>query len=180
LRAYHKVSEDNVLAGRFNFGIGVPFGNSTVLPFVKSFFGGGANDMRAWTARTLGPGSFPKAKEQSYEQIGDIKLQTSLEYRFKVYKMFRSAVFLDAGNIWMIRPDSETQRPGGQFRFNKFARDIALGTGLGFRVDFSFFIIRLDVGVPLYDPGYAEGDRWVILIPGRRPARLNLGIGYPF
>lgn len=179
-RAYHKVVEENVLAGRFNFGIGVPYGNSNVLPFVKSFFGGGANDMRAWTARTLGPGSFPKAKEQSYEQIGDIKLQTSLEYRFRVYKMFKSAIFLDAGNIWMLRSDSITQRPGGQFRFDKFYRDIALGTGLGFRVDFSFFIIRLDLGIPLYDPGYAEGDRWVIAVPGRRPVRLNLGIGYPF
>lgn len=179
-RAYHKLFEENTLAARFNFGIGVPYGNSTVLPFVKSFFGGGANDMRAWTARTLGPGSFPKAKEQSYEQIGDIKLQTSLEYRFKVYKMFKAATFLDAGNIWMLRPDSVTQRPGGQFRFDKFLSDIALGTGIGFRVDFSFFIIRLDLGIPLYDPGYAEGDRWVIGIPGRRPVRLNLGIGYPF
>jgi outer membrane protein assembly factor BamA len=94
--------------------------------------------------------------------------------------MFKSAIFLDAGNIWMLRSDSITQRPGGQFRFDKFYRDIALGTGLGFRVDFSFFIIRLDLGIPLYDPGYAEGDRWVIAVPGRRPVRLNLGIGYPF
>jgi outer membrane translocation and assembly module TamA len=179
-RIYHRVISENTLAGRFNFGIGVPYGNSSVLPFVKSFFGGGANDLRAWTARTLGPGSFPKAKEQSYEQIGDIKLQTSLEYRFKVYKMFKAATFIDAGNIWMLRPDSVTQRPGGQFRFDKFYKDIALGTGLGFRVDFSFFIIRLDLGIPLYDPGYEEGNRWVIFVPGRRPVRLNLGIGYPF
>jgi outer membrane protein assembly factor BamA len=179
-RYYFNLGEFQSIASRINLGVGKAYGNSQVLPFVKSFFGGGANDLRAWQARTLGPGSFPTGNSANFEQIGDVKLQANLEYRFKIYKYLNMATFLDAGNIWLLNPDSLTLRPGGQFSFDRFYKEIALGTGIGFRVDFSFSIIRLDVGIPLYDPGYAIGERWVITQSGRRPARINLGIGYPF
>lgn len=179
-RLYYHFDPLRSLAGRFNLGLGKAYGNSQSLPFVKSFFGGGANDIRAWTARTLGPGSFPKGNEATYEQIGDIKLEGNFEYRFKVYKMLNAAAFVDVGNIWLIKPDSVTLRPGGQFSLQKFYKEFAVGSGLGIRVDFSFFIIRLDVGVPVYDPGYSQSERLVLFTPGRRNPKFNLGIGYPF
>ncbi len=179
-RLYYHLDPLRSLAGRLNFGMGKAYGNSQALPFVKSFFGGGANDIRAWTARTLGPGSFPKGNEATYEQIGDIKIEGNFEYRFKVYKMLNAAAFVDVGNIWLIKPDSVTLRQGGQFSFDRFYKEFAVGTGLGIRVDFSFFIIRLDVGVPVYDPGYTQPERFVLLTPGRRNPKFNLGIGYPF
>lgn len=179
-RLYYNFDPLRSLAGRFNLGLGKAYGNSIALPFVKSFFGGGANDIRAWTARTLGPGSFPNGNEASYEQIGDIKIEGNFEYRFKVYKMLNAAAFVDVGNIWLIKPDSITLRQGGQFSWDRFYKEFAVGGGLGLRVDFSFFIIRLDVGVPVYDPGYTQSERFVLFTPGRRNPKFNLGIGYPF
>lgn len=179
-RLYYTLDPLRSFAGRLNLGMGRPYGNSQALPFVKSFFGGGANDIRAWTARTLGPGSFPKGNEATYEQIGDIKIEGNFEYRFKVYKMLNAAAFVDVGNIWLIKPDSVTLRQGGQFSFDRFYKEFAVGTGFGLRVDFSFFIIRLDLGVPVYDPGYTQAERFVLFTPGRRNPKFNLGIGYPF
>jgi outer membrane protein assembly factor BamA len=110
-----------------------------------------------------------------------VKLTLNIEHRFKVYKYLDLATYIDAGNIWLLNSDSKTKRPGGQFLLNRFYRQLAVGTGLGFRFDFSFFIIRLDTGIPIFDPSKPEGLRWVISrLTFRDVNFLNLGIGYPF
>ena len=167
------------------FGIGVPYGNSRAIPFEKQYFGGGANGIRAWQVRSLGPGSFKSDSTSKFiNQTADIKLEANAEYRFKIFWMLEGAVFVDAGNIWTYHDDPG--RPGAWFRFNEFYKDIAVGTGFGFRFDFKFIILRIDLGMKLRDPSLTDGSRWII---ARRPYSLKthlddfsmvLGIGYPF
>jgi outer membrane translocation and assembly module TamA len=161
-------------------GCGVPYGNSQALPFVRSFFAGGTTDIRAWVARTLGPGTFPRDDENSFEQIGDIKVMGNVEYRYNIFKALNAALFVDFGNIWMMRADSLTNRVGGQFKFNKFYKQFAYGAGAGLRYDFSFFIIRLDLAVPIQDPGIVGSDKLFIKTAKIRDIRPNIGINYPF
>jgi outer membrane protein assembly factor BamA len=164
-------------------GIGYAFGNSSTMPFVKSFFAGGADDIRAWRPRTLGPGSFVGTGLDQIERIGDFKLTLNAEYRFKVYKYLNAALFVDAGNIWLLNTDRFTNKTGGQLLLNKFFKQIAMGAGVGFRFDFSFFIIRLDVGVPIYDPKRVEQNQSNWIIGNLKDGDINffnLGIGYPF
>ena len=158
-------------------GIGVPFHNLTTLPFEKSYFAGGPNDIRAFPAGSLGPGSYNQEGGTIY-QLGDMSITANIEYRYKIFKMLNAAIFMDAGNIWLLRPDP--QRPGGDFDVNRFYKEFAVGTGVGLRLDFDFFIIRTVFGVPLRDPSYSENDRWKF---DKRPltkTNLNFGIGYPF
>jgi len=162
-------------------GLGIPYGNSKALPFEKQYFGGGANGIRAWQVRSLGPGSYVPEEDEFINQTADIKLEANVEYRFKLFWILEGALFLDAGNIWTFNED--TSRPGGRFRFDSFLNEIAVGTGTGLRFDFSFVTARVDMGVKLRDPSIEGKPEWII---SSRPYSFSndftfvLGIGYPF
>lgn len=181
LRHYIPVGRYSNLALRALSGIGTPYGNATILPYEKRFFGGGANDIRAWQIRSLGPGSFNK--ESYFDHSGDFKLEGNAELRFPVYGIFKSAIFLDMGNVWTLNYDST--RTGSQFNVKTFYKEIAIGTGLGIRFDFSFIVLRLDLSVPMNDPAMPLGDRFVIRQFRenswiRKNINVNIGVGYPF
>lgn len=186
-RFYHKFAEKTILATRFFAGAALPFGNSEHIPFSKQFYIGGSNSIRAFRARTLGPGSYdPRLNNQtlSFDQSGDIKLELNAEYRANIYKFFNIAVFADAGNIWLINKDES--RPGGEFSKN-FLQEIAVGAGVGVRLDFSIFLLRFDLATPLRVPYYEKGERWTFdqINLGNRSWRkdnliLNIAIDYPF
>lgn len=158
-------------------GLAYPLQNLGAVPFESSFFAGGANGIRAWQVRSLGPGSLPDSLNLR-DQFADIKLEFNVEYRFDIYRWFKGAIFADAGNIWLVKPDKD--RPRSNFDFSRFYKEIALGMGVGLRLDFNFFIIRLDVATPFHDPSFEEGDRWVIERFRFSDVNFNLGIGYPF
>ncbi len=176
-RYYNILNEKTELVYRINPGIIVPYGNSYYSPQEKQFFLGGASSMRAWQARTLGPGSYSDTV-QVY-QYGDFKLEMNIEYRFKLFWIIEGALFVDAGNIWAV--SKYTDAESKMFRFNRFYKEIALGAGFGTRFDFSFFIIRFDFGLKLYNPALAEGSRWINkdFYKGKNWT-FNFGIGYPF
>jgi outer membrane protein assembly factor BamA len=163
-------------------GIGIPYGNSKAIPFEKQYFGGGANGIRAWQVRSLGPGSYVVPDNiQFINQTADIKLEANAEYRFKLFWIIEGALFVDAGNIWTFNEDAS--RPGAKFRFNKFFNDIAVGTGTGLRFDFSFVTARIDMGLKLRDPSISNGSRWILMSRRynfRDDLAFVLGIGYPF
>ena len=186
---------DSWLIYRFYSGIGIPFANLTVLPFEKSYYGGGANGIRAWEARTLGPGSLNDVLTGEIDQIADIHIEVNMEYRFEIIDMLEGALFIDAGNIWLRNLD--TLRPGANFEFNRFYKEIAIGAGAGLRVNLDILIIRLDLGFPFYNPALVETERWFFqgktttnndrlnafgtgFTPYRTKPVLNIGIGYPF
>ncbi|MCF8276498.1 MAG: BamA/TamA family outer membrane protein [Flavobacteriales bacterium] len=176
-RRYWQVTNFSQLVVRLNQGFGYPLLNLGALPFEASFFGGGANGIRAWSARSLGPGSLPDSLNL-LDQFGDMKIEFNLEYRFDIYRWFKGALFADAGNVWLVKNDKD--RPGGLFTFKNFYKEFALGAGVGIRLDFSFFIIRVDAATPFHDPGRPEDDRWAIKYFKWSDVNLNLGIGYPF
>ncbi len=182
IRYYRHLDDDNSLVFRFFAGAGLPYGNSTALPFEKKYFSGGANSIRAWQVRSLGPGSFHEPADRSFpNRTADIKLEANMEYRFDLFWVLEGALFLDAGNIWAI--DDNDRRQGALFRFDSFYNDIAVGTGMGLRFDFSFFIFRLDMGVKLRNPANPEGQRWIPLnrsLNFQDDFAVNIGIGYPF
>jgi len=191
---YIPVLRNNNLAMRLITGIGAPqaitgifFPNtrSTELPFERQFYVGGANSIRAWKLRTLGPGSYLDPTGNTYyDKSGDIKLEANAELRFPIYKILKGALFVDAGNVWLFNND--TSRKGSGFYFNKFYKQIAVGTGFGLRFDFNYFVVRFDFAVPLRDPSIQTGSEWEVdellrqsgWIP--RNLQINLGIGYPF
>jgi len=170
----------NSLVGRLFAGIGFPYGNFDVLPFEKKYFTGGANGIRAWQVRSLGPGTY-RAPEGSYpNQSGDIKLEGNLEYRYKLIKFLEGAFFLDAGNVWAV--NEKDNRKGAQFKPGTFFKQLAIGTGTGFRFDFDYFIFRLDMGIKVRDPAQEEHHGWIW---GTRKLtgndfNLSFAIGYPF
>ena len=183
MRIYNVVDKHSNLVYRMYAGIGIPYKNSYALPFEKSYFAGGANGIRAWQSRKLGPGSFYSAESNPFELTGDIQLEGNLEYRFDLIKVLEGAVFVDAGNIWLLKKD--TIREGANFELNRFYKEIAIGSGIGFRVDLNFFIIRLDMGVPLRKPNLPELERWFFqqkngTIKNFINPVFNIGIGYPF
>ncbi len=176
----HVLDDYSSLVGRVFLGIGVPYGNFGVLPFEKKYFTGGANGIRAWPVRSLGPGSFKASPEDYPNQTADIKLEANFEYRFNLIKFIDGALFLDAGNIWAI--DKKDNREGALFKFNSFYKQIALGTGTGLRFDLTYFIFRLDLGMKLRDPSTTEHNGWIV---GSRALtnndfNLTFAIGYPF
>ena len=182
---YHGIiTPKHHLVGHFGLGVAVPYLNADVLPFEKRYFGGGANGIRGWQARTLGPGAFKSVGgAYAYDlQVGDIKLDVNLEYRYKVLKFLELAAFLDAGNIWTIRT-YDTQ-PGGVFLWDQFYKQIAWSYGVGIRFDFSIFIFRVDFGVKLHDPSrIAEGKEWRTAHNGlgwKDDMTFHFAIGYPF
>jgi outer membrane protein assembly factor BamA len=176
----HMIDKTSSVVGRAFFGIGVPFGNFNVLPFEKKYFTGGANGIRAWQVRSLGPGSY-KAPQDAYpNQSSDIKLEANLEYRFKLFWRMEGAFFTDAGNIWAI--NYKDNREGAVFKINQFYKQIAVGSGFGLRFDFTYFLFRLDLGMKMRDPSLPAGKRF---IPGNYPIstdhfNLSFAIGYPF
>jgi outer membrane protein assembly factor BamA len=182
-RYYRKLSraKDKIVLRGF-VGAALPYGNIKVVPFGEKYFSGGANGVRAWQVRALGPGTYslPLNTDIFPNQTSDIKLEANFEYRMQLFWMIEGAFFVDAGNIWAINNNDD--RPGALFEFNKFYKEIAVGTGFGFRFDFDFFIVRFDFGLKLKDPALPEGVRW---IPFNRSFNsndwtFNIGIGYPF
>ncbi|SFH21253.1 translocation and assembly module lipoprotein TamL [Pedobacter insulae] len=186
LRNYHKINRNLIWANRLNLGYGHAYGNSTSLPFVRQFFAGGSNDVRAFRARSLGPGSYKVPEEQTFaDQAGDIKALLNTELRFKISGIIHGAVFADAGNIWLRKEDPD--RPGSAFKFKNAFSELAVGTGAGIRIDATIFVIRLDGAFPIRKPYLPSGERWVLnqVDFGSKTWRrenfiLNIGIGYPF
>jgi outer membrane protein insertion porin family len=192
LRYYWQPDLRNKIATRLDIATGYAYGNSETMPYIKQFAIGGSTSIRAFPARSIGPGTFNARPLNSYrsrtlfiDQRGDIKLEGNIEYRFDIYKSFKGAVFTDAGNIW-VRTEEPT-RPGGKFDKDTFIQQLAVGTGTGFRYDFGFFVLRLDVAFPIRKPFLPAGERWVFnqIDFGSRTWRrnnliFNVAIGYPF
>ena len=191
-RRYFPIDKKQTVAYRLNFGIAKPYGlSSGILPYEKYFFAGGGTSIRAWQARRLGPGSYtPPLTEEGYfdyrfEQPAEMILESMLEYRRNLVGYFDMALFIDAGNSWNI--GYEPSRPGSDFRYDRFYKEIAVGTGIGLRMDFDFLIIRLDMATKAIDPARPEGERWILdKLSFKRPLGekgqtvFNFGIGYPF
>lgn len=176
----HRFDERNSVAFRGGFGIGVPYGNSEMLPFEKRFYGGGANGVRGWDVRTLGPGSYPGKNTVSdfINQCGDIRLIMSAEYRAKLFWVIELGAFIDAGNIWTIR--NYANQPGGVFKFDKFYEQLAAAYGLGIRLDFNYFLLRFDLGMKAHNPAMGEKP-WPLIDPNwKRDSSFHFSIGYPF
>lgn len=188
-RYYLPMSKEATLAMRANIGAAIPYGKtedapSAVLPYEKYFFTGGSNSIRAWRPRRLGPGSYtPPFNEATglfdlrFEQPGELLMEINMELRTKLFGFINGALFIDAGNVWMLTPDS---RPGSDFRLNRFFREIAVGTGAGLRMDFSIVILRFDLGLRVWDPAFPLQQRFVLGREALRNPVLNVGIGYPF
>lgn len=174
------LNQRNAVAFHVGGGIAVPYGNSRMVPFEKRFYAGGANSVRGWGVRTLGPGSFASRNSVTnfINQCGDIELNLNMEYRFKLFWVFEGAAFVDAGNVWTIR-EYENQR-GGVFKFNKFYEQIAAAYGLGLRLDFTYFLLRLDLGVKAHNPAHGERP-WPLFHPQwKRDTNFHFSVGYPF
>jgi len=187
LRYLYNPAKKHQWAARFIAAAGLPYGNSSTIPYARQYFVGGTNSIRAFIARALGPGTYkPEDVSNIYiDQAGDIKLETNVEYRFDIYKYLKGALFADAGNIWLVNEDPT--RSGGKFNFNSFYREIAVGTGFGLRFDFNYVVLRIDVAVPLCKPYLEEGSRWTLseFDMGNSAWRKenfvwNFAIGYPF
>jgi outer membrane protein insertion porin family len=216
LRRTNVINRTATLAYRLNVGVAYSYAPNQTLPYEKFFFAGGSNSIRAWRPRRLGPGSLKpdvstNPKRDGYfnyniEKPADILLEASVELRKKLFGFVSGAVFVDAGNVWTFdrRISTSTETSGNsQFRFDQFYREIALGTGFGLRFDFTFLILRFDVGMKVFDPARDEGDRFVLnkvrffrpfateipssvenqpstFINFKEPVIYNVGIGYSF
>ena len=163
-------------------GIAYPYGNSTVLPFEKRYFSGGANSVRGWAVRELGPGKYKGSdgRIDFINQTGDLKLDFSAELRSDLFWKLQGAFFIDAGNIWTLR--SYEDQPGGQFHWNTFYEQIAVAYGLGIRLNFSYFILRFDMGMRAINPAYdTQQEHYAIFHPDfGRDFTFHFAVGYPF
>lgn len=178
-RIYVPIRKKTRIVYRLAGGIGKPLANLNVLPYEQSFFSGGPNSIRAWRARTLGPGSYdPGDKTTRFDKIGDILLEGNFEYRFHIIKSLNGALFADAGNIWRL--DKDPSKPNGEFLVDRFIDQIAMGAGIGVRLDLNFFVLRFDFAAPLRDPKYETGNRWTFDKEPWKQTVVNFGIGYPF
>jgi hypothetical protein len=194
-RKYQSVSPKTKIAYRLRAGIASSYAENKVLPYEKYLFIGGSNSNRAWRPRRLGPGSFANIDtvysdtgttlhyNDNFEQPGEILLEANFELRMQVIGFFHTALFVDAGNIWTLRKD--TQRPGAEFKLDRFYKEIAIGAGIGGRFDFTFLLLRLDMGFRIYDPSLPPGYKWFTKyntekINGIDKLIFNLAIGYPF
>ena len=176
VRQHIQIGANSWLVFREFTGIGVPYGNSQDLPFERSFYGGGANGLRGWIYRTVGPGGYAPTNDD-IERTGDLQLELNAEYRFPIHDIFNGAVFIDAGNVWTFHPNESL--PNGEFRFNTFYKQLAVDAGVGVRLDVSFLILRIDLAYAMRNPYIGEnGSHWRF---GQGDNfRLQLGIGYPF
>jgi len=186
-RVFYNFSSDNKIALRVFAGVGSSYGNSSTLPYSKQFFSGGPNSVRAFQINSLGPGTYlQNTGTTEFLQLGgDIKLEMNGEYRFGIYRFLKGALFVDAGNVWLQK--SNAQNIGTPFAFSTFMNELAVGAGVGLRVDVSFFVLRFDLAMPLRKPWLPENQRWVInqinfADPAWRNQNLilNIAIGYPF
>ncbi len=177
-RYFYNIDSKQQLAFRFSLGFGLPFGNSSFLPFEEAFALGGSNSIRAWHYRGLGPGAYNDEGNISFDKTGDLKLEASMEYRFPVFSYLEGAFFFDAGNVWFL--NTNEQFPGGEFHPESFLSQIAMGTGFGARLNFGFFLIRFDGGIRIKDPSLDKGERYVLSKTQLKDINWNIGIGYPF
>ena len=168
------MGSNTILAVRAFGGIAIPYGNSTSIPFTRSYFAGGANDNRGWRAYDLGPGS--SGSQLDFNEA-NFKLAFNAEYRFPIFGAFKGALFADAGNIWNVFDDVED--PASRFEGIQDLTEIALATGFGLRYDFGFFVARVDLGFKTYNPALPEGDRWFKQYNFNNSV-INIGINYPF
>ena len=176
----HYLSPRSSVAFHAGLGVAVPYGNSTVLPFEKRFYSGGANSVRGWGVRSLGPGSYNGSKSQNsfIYQCGDIRFDLNMEYRCKLFWVLEMGAFVDCGNVWTIK--SYEDQPGGVFKFNKFVEQLAVSYGLGLRMDFTYFLVRLDMGMKAHNPASGQ-ERWPLTSPVfKRDAEFHFSVGYPF
>ncbi len=175
----HYLDRRQSIAVHVGAGIAIPYGNSDILPFEKRFYSGGANSVRGWGVRTLGPGSYKRRDLSNFiHQCGDIRFDASLEYRAKLFWVVELGLFLDAGNIWTIRDYYNQQ--GGVFKFNKFYEQIAAAYGAGIRLDFKYFLVRVDMGMKAHNPASGE-EHWPLLHPDFvRDSEFHFTVGYPF
>lgn len=176
------INSANSLAIHFGLGVAYPYGNSTILPYEKRYFSGGANSVRGWSVRELGPGIFlgNDGKIDFINQTGDLKLDMNIEYRTHLFWKFDGAVFIDAGNIWTLRDYKD--QPGGQFKFDTFWKQIAVAYGFGIRLNFNYFILRLDGGMKAIHPAYEDSRRhYPIIHPNfKRDFTFHFAVGLPF
>ena len=193
-RNYFKIGDDHQIAIRLYGGSTFTYGNTPYLPpFEKSFLAGGSNDLRGWVAYRLGPGNFPKNLYEedgnTYAAVAPLKILGSVEYRFPIIKSLKSAIFLDAGNIWLYDKNYTTNGISdveqalidyGIFKLNTFYKQLALNTGVGVRYDFGFFAFRLDLGIRIFDPTFDKGSRYVLPITKWNNINYNIALGYPF
>ena len=177
-----KLAYNNELVFHIGLGIAYPYGNSTILPFEKRYFSGGANSVRGWSVRSLGPGKFvgTDGRIDFINQTGDMKLDMNVEYRAKLFWKFGGALFVDAGNIWTLRDYPE--QPGGVFRFSEFWKQLAVSYGLGVRLNFDYFIIRFDLGMKAVNPAYTtQKEHLPMLYPKlSRDFAFHFAVGLPF
>ncbi|MGB0870522.1 MAG: BamA/TamA family outer membrane protein [Flavobacteriales bacterium] len=202
-RHYFVFNKNHEIATRFQFGIGVPYGNSSAMPFQKQYFIGGSNDIRGFDSYSTGPGSYPGNSDAAF-YTADMKIQSSLEYRFTIYESFKGAAFVDAGNIWEVKEnkdeDGNLLKPGAHFKWNRFHEEIASSIGIGLRYDMDFLLFRVDFSHPMYDPsvGYRNpnynkdisgsqeflsspiSQRWQLNNITLKELKIGIGIGYPF
>lgn len=186
-RYFWRLSKKTTWANRLLVGAGYPYGNSNQIPYIKQFFNGGTNSLRAFRARSIGPGSYDGTLENAEfypDQSGDIKFEINTELRHKLFSIFEGAAFIDAGNIWLRKENP--LKPGAEFD-SDFYKELAVGCGVGLRLDLSFLIVRGDLAMPLRKPWLPDGERWVIdkiELGSSRWKRdnlvFNLAIGYPF
>ncbi|MEP2057390.1 MAG: BamA/TamA family outer membrane protein, partial [Maribacter litoralis] len=197
LRLYLRWQKERTLVSRIYAGWGIPYGNSSTLPFVKQFYSGGPYSVRAFDIRSIGPGSFyPDTEDDStdyYDQSGNLKLEANVEYRFPLFSYLKGAFFVDAGNVWLtgdysslIEDESTSTSSVSLFTDGKFEKDwlneVAAGVGFGLRLDIQSFVIRLDLASPLRIPYLDENERWNVPFFGNADNNmtLNFAIGYPF
>jgi outer membrane protein assembly factor BamA len=180
-RQHFNLGEDLWFVMRQFVGIGFPYGNSADLPFERSFYGGGANGLRGWLYRTVGPGGYVTVSDD-IEKTGDIQLEFNAEYRFPIYNIVNGAFFVDVGNVWTYHPNESM--PDAEFKFNTFYKQLAVDAGIGFRLDVSFLILRFDIAYAMRNPYRdASGSYWRFnngVLGNLYNIRLQVGIGYPF
>ena len=181
LRYHYRIDKNQMIASRVAGGVIWSYGNMQAAPYTEQFYIGGANSVRAFSARSIGPGGYPPDKEDKFSfinHVGDIRMEANVEYRFRIISDLHGAVFLDAGNVWLMR--KEENRPHGELTLKNFAKQIALGTGVGLRYDLDFLVFRLDLGIGLHDP-YDTGKSGYYNIPKFKDSMaLHFAIGYPF
>ncbi len=197
-RRYIPLGNKRYFVYRVNAGVGTPLFGTQLLPYDKYFFVGGGTSVRAWQARRLGPGSYATTRTETLdngdtvitrdyrpEQPGEVMLEGSVEYRFNIFSFLNGAVFMDAGNVWYLRKDPA--KPGANFAFDRFYKELGVGTGFGFRFDLSVLILRFDIATKVYDPAGVEGNKFLLhdfslsnLFSNNNQSNLSIGIGYPF
>jgi len=177
VRKYFKFNGNQTLALRQFIGLGIPYGNSSTMPFVRSYFNGGANDIRAWVAfGGLGPGGSQIDEKVRTYLMGNIKLTTNIEYRIPFTSMYEGAIFTDIGNVW----NTEDNGFDDQFKFNRFIKEMGIGSGVGLRVNIAYITLRLDLAYKIYDPNQIETERWRFSKIQPLKPTLNIAFGYPF